>query len=34
MSKPTTKYSLTIEAGRAEKNYWADLFRFRELFYI
>lgn len=25
---------LVIEAGRAEKNYWADLWRFRELFYI
>jgi lipopolysaccharide transport system permease protein len=34
MSKTTTKYSLTIEAGRAEKNYWADLFRFKDLFYI
>ncbi len=28
------KYSLTIEKGRAEKNYWGDLFRFKELFYI
>jgi lipopolysaccharide transport system permease protein len=25
---------LIIEAGRAEKHYWADLWRFRELFYI
>lgn len=25
---------LIIEAGRAEKNYWADLWRYRELFYI
>ena len=34
MSKTPTKYSLTIEQGRAEKNYWGDLFRFKELFYI
>ena len=25
---------LIIEAGRAEKHYWADLWRYRELFYI
>jgi len=25
---------LIIEAGKAEKNYWSDLYRFRELFYI
>ncbi|WP_276480598.1 ABC transporter permease [Paraflavitalea pollutisoli] len=25
---------LIIEPGKAEKNYWADLWRFRELFYI
>ena len=25
---------LIIEAGRAEKNYWQDLWRFRELFYV
>ena len=25
---------LTIKAGRAEKHYWADLWRYRELFYI
>src|SRR3954469_14167643 len=25
---------LIIEAGRAERNYWRDLFRFRELFYF
>src|ERR1700730_5749026 len=25
---------LLIEAGRTEKNYWRDLWRFRELFYI
>jgi lipopolysaccharide transport system permease protein len=27
-------YSLVIEAGRVEKNYWKDLWRFRELFYF
>ena len=25
---------LLIEPGRTEKNYWSDLWRFRELFYI
>ena len=34
MVKPTIKYSLLIEPGRAEKNYWTDLLRFKELFYI
>ncbi len=28
------EWDLVIEPGRAEKNYWADLWRFRELFYI
>ena len=28
------KYHLIIEPGRSEKNYWADLWRYRELFYI
>jgi len=28
------KPSLVIEAGRTEKNYWLDLWRYRELFYI
>ncbi|MDP4132365.1 MAG: ABC transporter permease, partial [Bacteroidota bacterium] len=27
-------YELIIEAGAAEKNYWKDLWRYRELFYI
>lgn len=27
-------FDLTIEPGRAEKNYWRDLWRYRELFYI
>ena len=35
---PTTEnnssWDLIIEPGRAEKNYWNDLWRFRELFYI
>ncbi|MBX7065301.1 MAG: ABC transporter permease, partial [Saprospiraceae bacterium] len=25
---------LIIEAGQTEKNYWADLWRYRDLFYI
>ena len=29
-----TTYNLIIEPGRTEKNYWADLYRYRELFYI
>ena len=31
---PHNKNELVIEAGRAEKHYWADLWRYRELFYI
>lgn len=27
-------YELILEPGRAERNYWADLVRYRELFYI
>ena len=27
-------WDIVIEQGRAEKNYWADLWRYRELFYI
>ena len=27
-------YNLVIEPGRTEKNYWSDLYRYRELFYI
>ena len=27
-------YELIIEAGASEKNYWKDLWRYRELFYI
>jgi lipopolysaccharide transport system permease protein len=27
-------HELLIEAGRTEKNYWSDLWRYRELFYI
>ncbi|MBP9098431.1 MAG: ABC transporter permease, partial [Ferruginibacter sp.] len=27
-------WSIVIESGRAEKNYWKDLWRYRELFYI
>ncbi len=32
MSHPTTE--LIIEAGHTERNYWRDLFRYRELFYF
>src|SRR3990170_7448927 len=28
------KYLLILEAGRVEKNYWRDLWRYRELFYF
>jgi len=28
------KYKIIIEPGRIEKNYWSDLWRFRDLFYI
>lgn len=36
MSKPVKKddWDLVIEPGRTEKNYWKDLWRYRELFYI
>src|SRR6266702_2649821 len=27
-------FEMVIEAGRAEKNYWRDLWRYRELFYF
>lgn len=32
--KENSAPELIIEAGRSEKNYWADLWRYRELFYI
>ena len=28
------KYKIILEPGRIEKNYWSDLWRFRDLFYI
>src|SRR2546430_15608254 len=28
------EYDLIIEPGRAERHYWRDLWRYRELFYI
>jgi lipopolysaccharide transport system permease protein len=31
---PTFEDELVIEPGRTEKNYWADLWRYRELFFI
>jgi lipopolysaccharide transport system permease protein len=30
----TERWELVIEPGRSEKNYWKDLLRYRELFYI
>ena len=33
-SDATPVHELVIESGRVEKNYWQDLWRFRELFYI
>jgi lipopolysaccharide transport system permease protein len=30
----TSDHVLVLEAGRAERNYWRDLLRYRELFYI
>lgn len=33
-SSPPTRYRIVIEAGSTEKNYWRDLWRYRELFYI
>jgi len=30
----TSEFSLVIEAGRTEKHYWKDLWRYRELFYF
>jgi lipopolysaccharide transport system permease protein len=32
--KADKDWSIIIQAGRTEKNYWRDLWRFRELFYI
>ena len=37
VAEPVTaadEFDLTIEAGRTEKNYWYDLWRYRELFYF
>lgn len=35
VSPPSSEqFDLWIEAGRAEKNYWRDLWRYRELFYF
>lgn len=33
-AEPAEEWDLVIEPGRTEKNYWKDLWRFRELFYI
>lgn len=34
LTKETPSWELVLEPGRAERNYWRDLFRYRELFYI
>jgi lipopolysaccharide transport system permease protein len=34
MKETTSESELIIEAGRAEKQYWQDLWRYRELFYF
>src|SRR3954471_3199145 len=34
MTDQPVAHELIIEAGRTEKNYWSDLWRYRELFYI
>ena len=31
---PDSDFDMVIELGRTEKNYWVDLWRYRELFYI
>jgi lipopolysaccharide transport system permease protein len=33
-SQTADDFDLTLEAGRAEKHYWHDLWRYRELFLI
>ncbi|MEI7816631.1 MAG: ABC transporter permease [Desulfuromonadales bacterium] len=33
-SENNSSYRLVIEAGRTERHYWADLWRYRELFYF
>ena len=33
-NKSDEQWSSVIEPGRAAKNYWKDLWRYRELFYI
>jgi lipopolysaccharide transport system permease protein len=33
-SKMRSNYELVLEAGRAEKHYWYDLWRYRELFHV
>ncbi|MFO5437371.1 MAG: ABC transporter permease, partial [Dolichospermum sp.] len=34
MKETTSQPELVIEAGRTEKQYWQDLWRYRELFYF
>lgn len=33
-AQPAAEHVLILEAGRTERNYWRDLYRYRELFYI
>ena len=33
-AEPAAPYELILESGRAEKNYWHDLWRYRELFQV
>ena len=32
--KDNKEFEFTIEAGKTEKHYWQDIWRYRELFYI
>src|SRR5664280_3420488 len=34
MAEIVNEFDLVVEPGRAEKNYWNDLWRFRELFFF
>ena len=34
MTEPLESFDLVIEPGRSKKNYWKDLWRFRELFFF
>jgi len=34
MTNKKENFQFTIESGKAERHYWFDLWRYRELFYI